>query len=148
MSRILIIGYGNPLRGDDAVGFVAAERLRESITDPEVEILALHQLTPELMEPLSRAGRAIFLDAAAGGEPGTIRKRTIEPAAEGSGFTHQSTPGALLAGAMALFGHAPEAMLYSIPGGDFAFGEVLTPCVQRALEEVLAEITAACQGRE
>jgi hydrogenase maturation protease len=113
-----------------------------------VEVLALHQLTPELMEPVSRAGRTIFLDAAAGGEPGTVRKRTVEPAAEGSGFTHQSTPGALLAGALALFGRAPQAVLYSIPGGNFEFGEALTPSVQSALEEVVAEITAACQGRE
>ena len=30
MGRVLIIGYGNPLRGDDGFGWHAAERLRET----------------------------------------------------------------------------------------------------------------------
>jgi hypothetical protein len=51
-GQVLIVGYGNPLRGDDGLGWRAAERLRTVIQDAGVEILALHQLTPELMETL------------------------------------------------------------------------------------------------
>ena len=32
-----VIGIGNPLRGDDAVGLLAARRVRE-LADPEVEV--------------------------------------------------------------------------------------------------------------
>src|ERR1017187_6668201 len=93
MSRILIIGYGNPLRGDDAFGWRVAERLLELNHDPAVEILCLHQLTPELMDPLSRADFAIFIDACAGGKPGAIAERRIEAGAAGTAsFTHHATP--------------------------------------------------------
>ena len=45
-TNLLIIGYGNPLRGDDGFGWHAALRLREIIHDDGIEILPVHQLTP------------------------------------------------------------------------------------------------------
>ena len=140
MSRILIIGYGNPLRGDDAIGPIAAERLREIVSDPEVEILALHQLTPELMEPISRAARVIFIDATAAGEPGVFEERPVTADPHTGHFTHHSTPGSLLAGARALFGHAPDATLCTVGGEDFSLGEHLTPRTEKALLQVLARL--------
>jgi hydrogenase maturation protease len=145
MSRLLIIGYGNPLRGDDGLGWHAAERLRDRITDPEVEVRAVHQLTPELSDPLSRAGRAVFIDAAAEGEPGAIERRSIEPAAGETAFTHQATPEALLAAARALFGRAPEAVLFSVPVESTELGAGLTPKVADALETIVLEISAMAQ---
>src|SRR5579871_5175875 len=73
--RLLIVGYGNPIRSDDAVGYLAAERLRQVLTEADIAILSVHQLTPELAEPVSRAARVIFIDAAATGEPGAIEPR-------------------------------------------------------------------------
>ena len=143
MSRVLIIGYGNPLRGDDGFGWQAAVRLLDLIADPEVEVLAVQQLTPELMEPVSRARRVVFIDAAAAGEPGELRELAVAADPETPRFTHHSTPGGLLAGAAALFGHAPQATLYSVPGQDFGFGERLTPPVERALAEVVARVLAS-----
>jgi hydrogenase maturation protease len=140
MPRTLIIGYGNRLRGDDAIGPIAAEHLREIVSDPEVEILALHQLTPELMEPISRTARVIFIDATAAGEPGVVEERPVTADPQGGNFTHHSTPGSLLAGARALFGHAPEATLYTVRGEDFSFGEHLTPCTGKALLKVLERL--------
>jgi len=129
MSSLLIIGYGNPLRGDDAVGFEAAERLGG---------LALHQLTPELMEPISRAGRVVFIDAKAGGEPGAIEERLLTPAsATGAAFTHHATPEALLAGALTLYGRCPPATLITITGDDFEIGRPLSAPVRQALEALL-----------
>lgn len=145
MSRLLIIGYGNPLRGDDGFGWQAASQLLEKIADPEVEVMAVQQLTPELMEPISRASRVIFIDAAASGEPGVLEERTLAPdtAFDSHKFTHHSSPGGLLAGALALFGRAPEATFYSVPGEDFSFGERLTPSVEKALELVVARVCKA-----
>jgi hydrogenase maturation protease len=145
MSRLLIIGYGNPLRGDDGFGWQAATRLLDRIADPEIEVMAVQQLTPELMEPISRAGRVVFIDAAASGEPGILEERSLaaDPDFDSHRFTHHSTPGGLLAGAQALFGRAPEAILYSVPGEDFGFGEHLTLAVERAVTEVVARVCAA-----
>jgi hydrogenase maturation protease len=135
MPANLIIGYGNPLRGDDAFGWLAARRLQELIRDPAIEIMALQQLTPELMEPLSRARRAVFLDAAAGGEPGKLTIAAVDAApASASAFTHFATPAALLAGAAALYGARPAAFLVTVAGADFSISEELSEPVSRALE--------------
>lgn len=128
MPEILIIGYGNPLRGDDAVGYVAAERL---------DGLARQQLTPELMEPISQAARVIFIDAKAGGEPGAIEERALKPAPAGTAFTHYATPEALLAGAHKLYGRCPPATLITIAGSDFELGHPLSPPVRQALKKLL-----------
>jgi hydrogenase maturation protease len=128
MPEILIIGYGNPLRGDDAVGYVAAERL---------DGLARHQLTPELMEPISQAAKVIFIDAKAGGEPGTIEVRALEPAPAAAPFTHFATPEALLAGARKLYGRCPPATLITIAGEDFELGHPLSAPVRKALKKLL-----------
>jgi hydrogenase maturation protease len=63
MTRALIIGYGCPLRGDDAFGWHAAHRLLKLAGNDSVQVLATHQLTPELAEPISHADLVIFIDA-------------------------------------------------------------------------------------
>jgi len=141
-SPALLICYGNPLRGDDAVGWRVAERLQQRVTDSAVQILTVHQLTPELMEPISRARKTIFVDACAGGEPGAIRQRPIEAARPGAPFTHHATPAGLIQGALDLYGHAPEALMFTVSGECFEFGAALSPAVHDAVER-LAQILIA-----
>jgi hydrogenase maturation protease len=129
--RVLIIGYGNPLRGDDAFGFTAAERLKELLDDPEVEVLPAHQLTPELMDPLARAERVIFIDAAAP-DPAVSSGR--------SAFTHHITPANLVAGARALYGCAAEPTVLTTPGENFDFGAPLSASVSSALEKTIDQV--------
>jgi len=137
MAKVLIVGYGNPLRGDDGVGWRAAERLRGAIRDPDVEIHALHQLTPEVMEALGRADRAIFIDACVGAVAGEIRERPVEAEGGAAAFSHNATPAALLAGARALYGHAPQATLITVTGGDFSLSEQFSPSVSAAMDGVV-----------
>jgi hydrogenase maturation protease len=135
MPHTLIIGYGNPLRGDDGFGWHAALRLRDLIHDAGIEILAVHQLTPELMEPVSRARRVIFIDAAVGEDAGKVT--VAELAATGGAapvFTHFATPAGLLEGAWSLYGAKPEALLVTVVGLDFEIGEELSEPVRLALE--------------
>ena len=75
MPRVLIIAYGNPLRSDDGVGWIVAEELRRRLASPEVEVLQLQQLLPEVAESVSRAETVIFVDASCDGEPGGMRCR-------------------------------------------------------------------------
>ena len=138
--RTLIICYGNPLRGDDGLGWHVAGRLRGVIRDPGVEILALHQLTPELMDDISRADRVIFIDACVGPIPGEIQERIVEPQAAGPAFTHQASPAALLAGARTLYGHAPPATLITVAGAEFSLSEELSPAVGAAVECVVQSV--------
>jgi hydrogenase maturation protease len=140
MPHTLIIGYGNPLRGDDGAGYIAAELLRDRVHDPEIEILSEQQLLPEMMEPVSRAAHVIFIDASVSGRVGKVNRIPLHPAPACSRFTHHSTPETLLAGAQAFYGHTPEATLYTIPGRFFEHGQELTPSVRRAVNELVAAL--------
>ena len=64
MTLFLVIGYGNELRGDDAVGPEVARCVAEW-RRPEVVGIAVHQLTPELAVALSEVAVVIFVDACA-----------------------------------------------------------------------------------
>ena len=138
MPDTLIIGYGNPLRGDDGFGWHAAMRLQDLIHDDGIEILAVHQLTPELMDPISRARRVIFIDAAVGEDPGKMTVTTLETTGGAApAFTHFATPAALLVGARSLYGAKPEGLLITVVGLDFELGEELSEPVRRALESLV-----------
>ena len=62
MARILIVGYGNPLRFDDGLGWRAAEELSQRLSPPEieVEVIVRHQLTPELADNVRNAEAVFF----------------------------------------------------------------------------------------
>ena len=140
MSNTLIIGYGNLLRGDDGAGYIVAERLSDLVHDSEIEIVSQHQLTPELMEPISRAAHVIFIDSSVSGRAGKVNRIPLRPGPSCSRFTHHVTPESLLAGAQSLYGHTPEATLYTIPGRFFETGDELTPSVRRAVNELVATL--------
>jgi hydrogenase maturation protease len=127
----LVIGYGNPLRGDDGLGWRAAELLQARL--PEAEVITCQQMTPELAEPISRAARVAFVDAAAEGPPGLIRRRPVEPdASVPTVFTHHVNPGLLLSLSERLYGHRPGAVLFSVAGEAFDYGQALSPPVEAA----------------
>ena len=140
MPHTLIIGFGNTLRGDDGAGPTAAEALRLLIREPGIEILSLHQLTPELMVNISLADHVIFIDASAEGVPGTFTESPVVPAPHEAGFTHHATPEALLAGAQALYGACPTATLYLIPGASFETTDRLSPAVAEAVARLVKQI--------
>ena len=141
-TLFLILAYGNPLRGDDGVGWAVGERLAAILPEDVAEVIVQHQLTPELAEPISRATQVIFIDAAQGDEPGGIRWTEIATGVLApQPFTHQVDPASLLAAAQELYGHAPSAHLLTITGANFGYGEGLSPAVERAAEEAVAEIS-------
>jgi len=143
MRRVLIIGYGNPLRADDGVGWQAARRLAELRQDEFVETLALHQLTPELAEPISRADLVIFIDASHDGSPGSWKcERLVAGTTAGNSLAHHFTPASLLTYAQAIFQASPFALVISVAGASFAYHEQLTPCVEKALPQVIEHVRA------
>ncbi len=147
MPHILIIGYGNPLRGDDGIGPRAAELLADGgganlpLLPDGVQVLICHQLTIELAPQIAGADRLILIDARATGEPGSIQQCILTPAIpERSSLTHHIDAQGLLAAAEMLYGHAPETLLFTVSGGSFDCGETLTPAVAAALPDLLARI--------
>ena len=71
----LVIGIGNPLRGDDGVGWWLTERAeqlpRATSTGSPLLVRTVQQLTPELAAELTAARRVLFIDAWWPPGPGT-----------------------------------------------------------------------------
>lgn len=148
MQNTLVLGYGNPLRGDDGVGWQAAILVAKEL-EGAVDVLARHQLTPELAESISQVDRVVFIDAACEGTPGQVCCRQLESNdGDGQTFTHHVAPADLLATAQALYGHAPIGYLLTVNGASFGYTEALSPLVSAALPEVLAQVRAIVQPAE
>ena len=150
MADVLVIGYGNPLRGDDGVGCVVAEEIAKRICDPQsqVRVVACHQLNPELAEAIADTRAVIFVDASVDLKPGEVQISTVAPDQfSPAGITHHMKPSALLATASELFGQAPPAKAVVIGAASFDMGMQLTPqvrgAVTRAMKLIEKEI-AAC----
>ena len=133
MAKALIIGYGNPLRGDDGLGWHAARLLDDIAPAHSAEVLTRHQLMPELAQPISEVAIVIFVDAASEGTPGLLRWRPVEPQTGPASFTHHVSPELLLGMAGELYGRCPRAFIVSVAGKSFDFGEELSPAVRAAL---------------
>jgi hydrogenase maturation protease len=140
LPKILIVGYGNPLRSDDAFGQHAAQHLSSCINNPNVEVLTRHQLTPDLAEVASHFELVIFIDAAADLSPGELRCEPIARSEQAPSFSHSLTPPALLACTADLYAKFPEAYCISVGGQSFAEGESLSPVVQSALDPLLDKV--------
>jgi hydrogenase maturation protease len=135
---ILVIGYGNSFCGDDCIGPCAAELLAEQEI-PNLQCIAVHQLTPELVASISLADVVLFVDAAYGTTPGEIVCRKPPPAVSNS-LSHHVDPMALLDAACILYGRRPVAYLYSITGQNFEFGQPFSSAVAAALPQLLHEM--------
>ncbi|NDJ87250.1 MAG: hydrogenase maturation protease [Chloroflexi bacterium] len=143
MSRVLVIGYGNVLRTDDGIGPAVAACVAQRCAAADVEVLSLHQLLPELAEPISQARQVVFIDASIDGVPGTIAcwRLLPGPETEAAGpLVHHLDPQRLLELAQLLYGHAPAAALVSVVGQDFSLGEGLSECVRHALPDTVAHV--------
>ncbi len=134
----LVIGYGNTLRGDDGVGPRVAEAVSR-LELPAVAAIACGLLTPELAEPVSRARRAVFVDAAVD-EPRKVRLRPLRPAPTAQIIAHSATPAVVLALAREVYGHAPEAWWLTIPAAQISVGESLSEFTQAKMLEALGRL--------
>ena len=138
MAGVLVIGIGNPLRGDDGIGWRAASELVSCFDDDSVEVLPCHQLTPELAECLAGVQRVIFVDAAIGRQPGLIRCRTVQAgAAVPSSFSHQLTPPLLLRYACKILGACPRAVQLTMTAQNFEYGGQFSASVGAAFPQLL-----------
>jgi hydrogenase maturation protease len=144
-ETVLVVGYGNTLRGDDGVGRQVADAVA-AWGLAHVRALSVHQLTPELAEPLAHARLALFVDACLGGTENSLRVQILEPMASAAALGHAVDPRLLLALARALYGRCPPARLITVPGLNFDLGEGLTPFGESGRKAALHEISMLLAG--
>ncbi len=93
-APILIFGWGNPSRGDDALGPLFVERI-EALDLPGVECLTDFQLQVEHALDLQGRQRILFVDASVDA-PAPFSAERIEAEKDDSFTTHAMTPQSVL----------------------------------------------------
>jgi len=140
MKKILLLGYGNPDRGDDGVAWhvlktLFSERGKNSIDLFDLEVNPLtenidvwfnFQLLPEIADLIVKYDQAVFLDAHTGEIKNDLNFVKLIPAYQNAPFTHHMTPASLLAVAESIHGEYPESWLLSVRGYSFEFEQQLT----------------------
>jgi hydrogenase maturation protease len=147
-AGVLVVGFGNPLRSDDGIGWHAARLLATDARLDGAQVLTRHQLVPELAEDISRASLVVLVDASAEGDPGSISVLQVEPhPATPTAWSHHLDPETLAGLAETLYGAVPPMVLVSIAGGSFAEGDRLSAALERALPEVVEVVTGVVTGQ-
>jgi len=148
-ANTLVIGYGNPDRQDDGVGWHIlknlAERVGQTIPDDPgasieietetVDLTYILQIFPELSETISHYDRVCFVDAHTSDIPEEISWLELSPEYEKSPLTHHMSPKTVLSIATTIFDHTPEAVLVSVRGYGFEFLRELSPQTAALAEE-------------
>jgi Ni,Fe-hydrogenase maturation factor len=94
-SGVLVVGYGNSLRGDDGAGWHAAARLAADPRLTGARVLARHQLTPELAAEVATASLVVLVDATTDAPPGSVllgRVNPTPPTSPGSDLPRRDHP--------------------------------------------------------
>jgi hydrogenase maturation protease len=153
---VLVVGIGNPLRGDDGVGPGVAARLAALLEARGALVLEVHQLLPELAEDVACASQVVLVDAVAGRAPGSVRVEElltgtaagaggVREALAGGAFSHGFGCAGLLALAGALYGSAPAARLVGVGIAGTEPGAALSPEVRRALPRAAQAVLEAIE---
>ncbi|HSG15201.1 MAG TPA: hydrogenase maturation protease [Anaerolineae bacterium] len=142
MPKTLVIGVGNAFRGDDGLGLIVAQRLRE-LALPGVTVLEQSGEGAALVESWEDAGRVIVVDAvSSGGEPGTIHRFEAAgqplPALFSGGSSHAFGLAEAVELARQLDRLPTSLVIYGVEGKSFDLGTGLSPEVE-AVVEVLTE---------
>jgi hydrogenase maturation protease len=141
----LVIGYGNPLRSDDGIGWHVAGRLAADSRLDGATILQRHQLTPELALDVSHADLVVLVDARSGSPAGSIATEPVNLEAArttGTTWSHHLGPASLVALAMELYGRSGEVHVVSVGVGSLDLGETLSPLVADAVDRAVETVVA------
>lgn len=144
-ARALVIGYGNRLRRDDALGVSIAEGLAGE--HPDATVLLVPELYPELAEPVAAADVAVFVDAREGGvELGVTSEELLDGSCRVPWIGHISDPRAILALAQAVYGRRPRAFLVTAPIGDTNVGVGLSAAGTSHVPRAIRAVSALLEG--
>lgn len=142
---VLVLGIGNLVMSDDAVGILAVQRLQELYQFPDyVEIMDGGTLGLDLLPKLENISHLILIDAVETGQTsGTIvilRGEELPIALQTKVSPHQMGLKDLLA-VSELMGYAPKEMvLVGVQPGSIEMEVGLTPEVEAQLEGMCAAV--------
>lgn len=156
-GSILVIGYGNSLRSDDGAGCRVSD-IVASWDLPYVRSLTVHQLTPELAEPIAQSELVIFIDACVNSDDSASRRKKSKPivqvqkiavskqlsSAPVTELGHLSDPRSLLVLAQQVYGEVPIAYSLLLPAVNWEFGEQLSTVTRKSIDQTVDFLQNLC----
>jgi hydrogenase maturation protease len=150
-GRVVLVGYGSVLRGDDAVGQRVVQELwrqRSSLGElASAKFVLAECLVPEMALDVTAAGLVVFADAACDGRtPGEVKLEWLASGARqpvAMGCWQDLSPEVLVSLAGALYDAAPPALLVSIGVAHLGLGEGLSPPARAAVPQAAAAVRRA-----
>jgi hydrogenase maturation protease len=153
-GRVVVIGVGNALRGDDAAGLAVAEEIRASAPD-DVAVRVCEEEPSRLIDAFGDAEVAFLVDAVStGAPPGTVHRFDASdapvPSLELRSSTHALGIGETLELARTLGRLPRRTVVFGIEGTDFVARDGMTPAVAAGVAQAattLLEEVAACTSK-
>ncbi len=141
VKAVLLFGYGNLSRGDDALGPLLLEYVESHCNLEQIEILSDFQLQIEHALDLEDRSLVLFVDASVSCV-GAFDFAAIEPRRDKSYTTHAMSPAAVLDVYQSIKKQIPPpCFLLSIKAEKLELGEGLSPQAKNSLD-------LACQFAE
>jgi hydrogenase maturation protease len=144
VTRTVVIGVGNPLRGDDGAGVEVAERLLPRVPEG-VQVISCNEEPSRLMEAWEGADSVLLVDTvSSGAPPGTLHRFDAGDEAVPARTFRSSTHAIGIAETIELaraLGRLPRRIrVYGIEAGGFATGAELTPAVDSAVAFLVQDV--------
>jgi len=146
MKKILVLGVGNILLGDDGVGVHVVERMKGMALPQDTEILDGGMATSDLLTYMKGRQKVIIIDAIKSSSPaGTIFKIPYQDMKDmkkgehdGVCALHQITVIGMLQ-ILESMGNMPDVLVIGIvPKNDTEFSQQLSPEIEEKLPEIIA----------
>ena len=134
IAPVLVLGYGNPSRGDDAIGPILIDYLA-TLDLPETELLTDFQLQVEHVLDLENRSLVLFIDAAVS-QSADIRLTSVQPQHGDSISTHALSPQQLLGAYLKVSAKTPPfCFLLGIKAFQFELGDGLSSGMQHHYQQ-------------
>lgn len=149
---LALIGIGNQFRRDDGAGLEVARRIRLA-QPPGVKVLEQEGEPASLLDAWSSADEVLVVDGVSSGSPpGTLHRFEVGDQPLPAELFRPSTHALGLAEAVELARELDRLpgrlVIYGIEGESFETGEGLTPLVQAAVKQLVAELFEELGGRD
>lgn len=147
-APLLVFAYGNPSRGDDALGPQLLDLLAESRAQhpewPDFELVTDFQLQVEHATDLEGRDLVLFIDASVSCPTPFLFSR-LQPTQDARYTTHEMSPQAVLHVYEQVYRKpVPPSFLLSVRGENFDLGEPLSPAAVENRDAALALLVQLC----
>ena len=141
-DKTLVLGFGNPARGDDGLGPALIARLQNAGVE-WLETRCDYQLCVEDAMDIGKFGHVLFVDACKTAAAPYTRYALPEKPAPQTLDTHNLSPEALMFLARTLFSASTSASVLAIRGYRFEpFVESLSPAAEENLQQAFRYLTS------